>query len=188
MRSIGLIEKVTWLIFLAISFALETKYSLFTLVLFVLRFKLTHRDISLVKERLSSFIYSPTSGVVRSIKSDEDFFYLEVVLFPVLGDLVLSPGKFKVKKSNALSSGDKDIRMTLYKEEVPENFDLVVTPFLKSRELKTNLIENDIIDENSIITQSFFGGVLSLKFSKKYDLKIKRGDFIWSSRTTIAVR
>ena len=98
MKTIGLLERLIWTIFVIVSLSVATKYLLFLIVLFVLRFKLTYKDISLVREKLSSFVYSPTSGVIKAIKSDEDFYYLKVTLFPILGDMVLSPGKFRVKK------------------------------------------------------------------------------------------
>tara|TARA_B100000925_G_scaffold291194_1_gene278415 strand:+ start:1951 stop:2517 length:567 start_codon:yes stop_codon:yes gene_type:complete len=188
MKTLSYSEKFCWIVLSLFSFGLGAKYFLFLIVLFVLRFKLTYRDISLVKERLSSFIYSPVSGVVSNVSCSDDFYDLNITLFPVIGDMVLSPGKFFVCSSSALNLHPGQLKLTLGKNNKLDLVSIGVTPFLKNKPPVTNLLENDIINEDSVITQSLFGGTLNLKFSKEYNLRIKQGDIIWCSRSIIAGR
>ena len=157
MRVIGFSEKLCWLFLSFMSLSIQTKYFLFLIVLFALRYKLTYRDISLVRERLSSFIYSPSCGVISSIDSDDDYHYLKMVLFPIIGDLVLSPGKFTVKKSNALENQCNRISLVLEKKQDNTDFSLELVPFLRNNTARTNLLKNDIVNEDSVVTEALLG-------------------------------
>ena len=78
--------------------------------------------------------------------------------------------------------------LTLGKNDKLDLVSIEVTPFLKNKPPVTNLLENDIINEDSVITQTLFGGEFEFKVLKEYNLRIKQGDVIWCSRSIIAGR